>query len=151
MSPLPLIRLDNPETWSNVGVDYLGPIMCKAECGGGGTNPCPNTATADVPPLGPPVAASPASHAGAATPQAAPDLASLLMNGLSNIQESMNGMETRLTGKFDSLEATVKSNKEQIVVLTDTVNKKTIDLARLEAQLCATEDSLVLGDQSRNL
>ena len=40
MSPLPLIRLDNPEAWSNVGVDYLGPILCKAECGGGGTNPC---------------------------------------------------------------------------------------------------------------
>ena len=48
MSPLPLIRLDNPEAWSNVGVDYLGPIMCKAECGGGGTNPCPNTANVKV-------------------------------------------------------------------------------------------------------
>ena len=44
----PLIRLDNPEAWSNVGVDYLGPIMCKAECGGGGTKPCPNTANVKV-------------------------------------------------------------------------------------------------------
>ena len=35
MSPLPLIRLDNPEAWNNVGVDYLGPIFSKAECGGG--------------------------------------------------------------------------------------------------------------------
>ena len=48
MSPLPLIRLDNPEAWCNVGADYLGPIMCKAECGGGGTNSCPNTANVKV-------------------------------------------------------------------------------------------------------
>ena len=48
MSPLPLIRLDNPEAWSTVGVDYIGPIMCKAECGGGGTNPCPNTVSVKV-------------------------------------------------------------------------------------------------------
>ena len=48
MSPLPLIWLDNPEALSNVGVDYLGPIFCKAECGGDGTNPCPNTATVKV-------------------------------------------------------------------------------------------------------
>ena len=32
MSPLPDIRIDNPEPWRNVGVDYLGPIICKHEC-----------------------------------------------------------------------------------------------------------------------
>ena len=32
MSPLPTIRLDNPVPWSNVGVDYMGPLNCKHEC-----------------------------------------------------------------------------------------------------------------------
>ena len=32
MSPLPEIRMDKPEAWSNVGVDYLGPLLCKHEC-----------------------------------------------------------------------------------------------------------------------
>ena len=32
MSPLPDIRIDNPEPWRNVGVDYLGPIISKHEC-----------------------------------------------------------------------------------------------------------------------
>lgn len=32
MSPLPSIRLDNPVPWTNVGVDYLGPLYCKHEC-----------------------------------------------------------------------------------------------------------------------
>ena len=32
MSPLPDIRIDNPEPWRNVGVDYLGPVTCKHEC-----------------------------------------------------------------------------------------------------------------------
>ena len=32
MSPLPDIRIDNPEPWRNVGVDYLGPITCSHEC-----------------------------------------------------------------------------------------------------------------------
>ena len=48
MSPWSLIWLDNPEAWSNVGVDYLDPIFCKAEWGGGDTNPCPNTANVKV-------------------------------------------------------------------------------------------------------
>ena len=32
MSPLPNIRIDNPEPWRNVGVDYLGPIVCSHDC-----------------------------------------------------------------------------------------------------------------------
>ena len=32
MSPLPEIRLDKPEAWTNVGVDYMGPIQCKHLC-----------------------------------------------------------------------------------------------------------------------
>ena len=32
MSPLPDIRLDNPQAWTNVRVDYLGPITCKHKC-----------------------------------------------------------------------------------------------------------------------
>ena len=32
MSPLPDIRLDNPEPWRNVGIDYCGPIICKHDC-----------------------------------------------------------------------------------------------------------------------
>ena len=32
MSPLPDIRIDNPEPWRNTGVDYLGPIHCKYDC-----------------------------------------------------------------------------------------------------------------------
>ena len=34
MSPLPDIRIDNPEPWRNVGVDYLGPIICSHDCVG---------------------------------------------------------------------------------------------------------------------
>ena len=47
MSPLSLIWLDNPEAWSNVGVDYPQ-LFCKVECGGGGTNACPSTANVKV-------------------------------------------------------------------------------------------------------
>ena len=32
MSPLPDIRIDNPEPWQNAGIDYCGPIICKHEC-----------------------------------------------------------------------------------------------------------------------
>lgn len=32
MSPLPTLRLDNPSPWTNVGVDYLGPLNCKHKC-----------------------------------------------------------------------------------------------------------------------
>ena len=32
MSPLPSIRLDNPEAWTNVGIDYAGPFACKHSC-----------------------------------------------------------------------------------------------------------------------
>jgi hypothetical protein len=32
MSPLPLIRMDKPEAWSHVGVDYFGPIQCIHDC-----------------------------------------------------------------------------------------------------------------------
>ena len=47
----------------------------------------------------------------------------------------MDGMEARLAGKIDSLEASVSKNKETIVVLTDMVNKNTVNLARLEAEM----------------
>ena len=32
MSPLPDIRIDNPEPWRNVGIDYAGPLSCQHEC-----------------------------------------------------------------------------------------------------------------------
>ena len=32
MSPLPALRIDNPKPWTNVGVDYMGPLNCKHEC-----------------------------------------------------------------------------------------------------------------------
>ena len=32
MSPLPNLRIDNPEPWRNVGVDYLGPLIVRHEC-----------------------------------------------------------------------------------------------------------------------
>ena len=32
MSPLPDIRIDDPQPWKNVGIDYLGPNLCKHEC-----------------------------------------------------------------------------------------------------------------------
>ena len=47
----------------------------------------------------------------------------------------MVGIETRLAGKIDTLESSVRANKETIVVLTDSVNKNTIDLANLESQM----------------
>ena len=31
MSPLPSIRIDDPQPWKNVGIDYLGPNLCKLE------------------------------------------------------------------------------------------------------------------------
>ena len=33
MSPLPTIRIDNPQPWRNVGIDYLGPLLCRHSCG----------------------------------------------------------------------------------------------------------------------
>ena len=53
------------------------------------------------------------------------DLAALLTSGLSDIKRSMDGMETRLSGKIDCLEANVAKNRESIVVLTSSVNKNT--------------------------
>ena len=32
MSPLPDIRIDHPDPWRNVGVDYLGPLHCSHVC-----------------------------------------------------------------------------------------------------------------------
>lgn len=32
MSPLPAIRIDNPQTWAYVSLDYMGPLACKHEC-----------------------------------------------------------------------------------------------------------------------
>ena len=66
---------------------------------------------------------------------AAGDFAAIFANGLNNIQQSMGAMEARLSGKIDGLESWVSKNKESIVVLTNTVNKNTIDLARLESQM----------------
>ena len=59
---------------------------------------------------------------------------------LSSIQQSMNGMEARLSGKIDGLESSVAKNKESIVILTNTVNKNTVNLSRLESQM--REDDL---------
>ena len=53
----------------------------------------------------------------------------------------MGGMETRLAGKIDQLERSVKCNKESIVILTETVNKNTIDLSRLESQFRDHEEN----------
>ena len=47
----------------------------------------------------------------------------------------MSGMEARLMGKIDLLESTVSKNKESIIILTDTVSKNVVDLARLETQI----------------
>ena len=33
MSPLLTIRIDNPQPWRNVGIDYLGPLLCRHSCG----------------------------------------------------------------------------------------------------------------------
>ena len=62
------------------------------------------------------------------------DIAKLLADGLGMIQRSMEGMESRLSGKMDLLESSVKQNKDTIVLLTDSVNKNAVDLARLESQ-----------------
>jgi hypothetical protein len=32
MSPLPAIRMDSPDSWTNVGVDYMGPMNCIHSC-----------------------------------------------------------------------------------------------------------------------
>lgn len=32
IAPLPAMRIDNPKPWVNVGVDYMGPLLCKHEC-----------------------------------------------------------------------------------------------------------------------
>ena len=61
---------------------------------------------------------------------------------MAGMEERLGGMETRLGGKMDSLETTVTKNKESIVVLTDKVNKTTIDLARFESQLRDGEEKL---------
>ena len=63
------------------------------------------------------------------------DLVALLTGGLSDIKQSMAGMEDRLAGKIDSLEASVNKNKQSTVILTESVNKNTVDLARLESQI----------------
>ena len=77
---------------------------------------------------------------------AAPDIAALFASDLSNlnanIQQSMAGMEGRLAEKIGNLENNVKSNKDSIVILTDSLNKATVDLARLEHQIQANEDGL---------
>ena len=52
----------------------------------------------------------------------------------------MTGMEKRLGSKIDSLEANVNKNKESISLLTNTVNKNTVDLGRLESQLRSNEN-----------
>lgn len=70
------------------------------------------------------------------------DLAALLTNVQANIQASMGAMETRLAGKIDSLEDSVKKNKDSIVLLTDMVNKHMVDLARLEAEMRSKDASL---------
>ena len=108
---------------------------------------------------GSPKATARPAAAPTAQPRSPPDLAALLKSGLSNIQSSMDGMETRLVSlsniqgsmdgmetrlasKIDKLESTVSSNKESIVLLTDTVNKNTVDLARLESQMREANDAL---------
>ena len=98
--------------------------------------------------------AGPSHSVGSSTPtapttQTSSDLAQLLTAGLSNIQQSMAGMENRLSGmedrlaeKIDNLETKVNKNKDSIVILTDSVNKNTIDLARFESQLRGCEEGL---------
>ena len=49
-------------------------------------------------------------------------------------------MEKRLGSKIDSLGANVNKNKESISLLTNTVNKNTVDLAHLESQLRSNEN-----------
>ena len=48
MSPLPTIRLDNPVPWSNVGVDYLGPLICLHECAKASRGSCPHPSSGKV-------------------------------------------------------------------------------------------------------
>ena len=52
MSPLPSIRIDDPQPWKNVGVDYLGPNLCKHECleegTSSGSSRCPHDKTFKV-------------------------------------------------------------------------------------------------------
>ena len=98
-----------------------------------------NKSDQPTPPISNPPAQRPADD-GAKQPQQ--DLASLLTTGLGNIQASMGAMEARLAGKMDSLEASVNKNKETIMVLTNSVNKNTVDLARLESELRATDQSI---------
>ena len=69
-----------------------------------------------------------------------PDLAALLSNGLSSIQSTMVAMEEKLVGKMDSLEACVNVNKRSISILTGTVSKNTVDLARLETPMREGDD-----------
>ena len=69
------------------------------------------------------------------------DLATLLANIQTNIQKSMTAMEAKLSGKMDSLETSVKANKDTIVLLTDSVNKNTVDLARLESQMQSADEN----------
>ena len=91
-------------------------------------------------------------------PQRAPpqDLAALLTSGLSTLQNSMNGMESRLTEKMVGLEAAVNSNKNSISQLTNTLSKNTVDLARLESRIREGEENFEgrvtdIGEDSRNL
>ena len=53
----------------------------------------------------------------------------------------MTAMEARLSGKMDSFETSVKANKDTIVLLTDSVNKNTVDLARLESQMRSADEN----------
>ena len=93
-----------------------------------------NMPTAQEPVPGPVPSSTPA-------PSGQQDLVALLTNGLSTIQTSMSGMEARLAGKIDNLETTVAKNKETIMSLANSVNKNTVDLARLETQIRATDES----------
>ena len=70
-----------------------------------------------------PSQATGASGAAATGGNPQPDLAQLLTNGLSGIQASMGGMETRLSNKIDLLEEGVNKNKNTIEILTEVVSK----------------------------
>ena len=88
-------------------------------------------------PQRPPAEAAPTPGSqGSSGPQ---DLAALLTGSLTSLQRSMessmSGMESRLAGKIDNLESNVNKNKDSITLLTDMVNKNTVDLSRLESQI----------------
>ena len=64
-----------------------------------------------------------------------PDIVQLLTSCVSDIKNSMSGMESRLGGKIDSLEHTVKNNESKISTLTT-------DLQSLGRRVDAQEVSL---------